>query len=78
MTDKRDNKDNSFLQVQPVRTMRDKWRALAENEGLGYEVLELSMPPALNESGLFDNCLEWYKESGRALSLHGIRVKQDN
>lgn len=71
MTDISDNKDHTLLQIQPVRTSRDKWGALAEKEGLGYEVLELSMPPALNESGLFINCVDWYRNSGRATSLHG-------
>lgn len=71
MTDIRDNKDHTLLQIQPVRSARDTWGALAESEGLAYEVLELSMPPALNESGLFENCVDWYKNSGRATSLHG-------
>lgn len=62
------------LQIQPVRTSREKWGQLAESEGLGYEVLELSAPPALNESGLFQNCLDWYKDSGRAFSLHGCFI----
>ena len=60
-----------LLQIQPVHSSRDKWSELAESEGLGFEVLELSMPPALNESGLFDEYVGWYKKSGRALSLHG-------
>lgn len=62
---------HSLLQIQPVRSSREMWKELAEGEGLGFEVLELSTPPALNESGLFESCVEWYKESGRAFSLHG-------
>ena len=64
----------SLLQIQPVRTSREKWRDLAESEGLGYEVLELSTPPALNESGLFENCVEWYRDSKRAFSIHGCFI----
>ena len=74
MTDRPENRKNIFLQIQPVRSQREKWSELAMEEGLGYEVLELSMPPALNESGLFDNCLEWYRESGRAVSVHGCFI----
>ncbi len=71
MTDNISNGSHTFLQIQPVRTSREKWEELAESEGLGYEVLELSTPPALNESGLFESCVNWYRESGRATSLHG-------
>ncbi|MBR6329027.1 MAG: sugar phosphate isomerase/epimerase [Lachnospiraceae bacterium] len=71
MIDKTVTVSRNLIQVQPVRTAREEWKSLAESEGLGYEVLELSMPPALNESGLFDSCVKWYRESGRAGSIHG-------
>ncbi|MCR5773945.1 MAG: sugar phosphate isomerase/epimerase [Lachnospiraceae bacterium] len=74
MTDIKAGGSGSLLQIQPVHTSRDKWGALAESEGLGFEVLELSAPPALNESGLFKTCTEWYKASGRARSLHGVFI----
>lgn len=74
MIDKTDNREQMMLQIQPVRSSRDKWSELAQSEGLGYEVLELSMPPALNESGLFDSNVEWYSQSGRAMSLHGCFI----
>ena len=66
--------ENRFLQIQPVHTRREEWQHLAESEGLGMEVLELSMPPALNESGLFDECLKWYQNCGRASSVHGCFI----
>ncbi len=63
--------EQAFLQIQPARINRDEYARIAETEGLGYEVLELSVPPALNESGLFEMSLKWYKKSGRVHSVHG-------
>lgn len=68
---KADKTDKTLLQIQPVHTSRDLWSRFAEDEGLSYEVLELSVAPALNESGLFEQTREWYRASGRAGSLHG-------
>ncbi len=65
---------NDILQVQPTKSAFKKWRALAESEGLGFEVLELSLPPALNEGGSFDSCLKRYANSGLATSVHGCFI----
>ena len=67
-------KRGCFLQVQPQYDQREKWEALAEREGLTFEALELSAPPALNESGRFENCAEWYRASGRTTSVHGAFI----
>ena len=68
------NNENSILQIQPTRTAFEKWGELAKNEGLGFEVLELSMPPALNESGAFANCVKRYQTTGLATSVHGCFI----
>ena len=65
------------LQIQPVYASRDQWEALAAGEGLSYEVLELSIPPALNEPELFETYREWYLESGRVTSVHGYFINID-
>ena len=74
MTEKPLRRKNGGLQVQPLYALRDEWRALAEKEGLRFEVLELSAPPALFESRRFESCREWYRKSGLAASLHGVFI----
>ena len=74
MTDKALRSKNGGLQVQPLYAMRDEWRALAGKDGLRFEVLELSAPPALYESRRFESCREWYRKSGLAASLHGAFI----
>ena len=64
----------SGFQVQPQYSCRDAWNELAKNEGLLFEVLELSMPPALDESRRFELCREWYRDSGRCVSVHGAFI----
>lgn len=64
----------SHLQVQPQYSRRDAWNDLANKEGLSYEVLELSLPPALTESRRFELCRNWYRDSGRSVSLHGAFI----
>ena len=32
------------------------------------------MPPALDESGWFQTCLEWYRELRRTTSVHGAFI----
>ncbi len=61
----------NILQIQPGYDRRDEWAALAREEDLSYEVIELSMPPALNESGRFKLCEEWYQSCKNVTSLHG-------
>ena len=66
--------NQTLLQVQPVYDKREEYAMLAKTEGLVYEVLELSMPPALNESGFFVKAFDWYKSSDRVESFHGAFI----
>ena len=67
----------SLLQIQPAFATRDRWEALALKEGLFYEVLELSAPPALNDAELYDACKDWYLADGRVTSVHGAFINID-
>ena len=58
------------LQVQPGLDSFREWEAVADEEDLRYEVLELSAPPALNESGRFQRCAELCRSIRRIASLH--------
>ena len=60
------------IQVQPHYEFREEWEVLAAAEGLSYEALDFSMPPALIESGLFEEYMQWYSTCGRTTSLHGF------
>ena len=74
MSDLMNKRERSLLQIQPRYDARDVWMALAEEEDVSFEVLELSSPPALNESRRFESCREWYKRSGRVTSVHGAFI----
>ncbi len=63
--------NDKIIQVQPFNNNDKAWLSFAEEEGLGFEVIELSLPPALAESGLFESIKEWYKKSCRVTSYHG-------
>jgi sugar phosphate isomerase/epimerase len=67
---------NTF-QLQPAYASRDKWEALAMRENLAYEALELSMPPALDDSKLQELYRKWYLKSGRVTSVHGSFIGVD-
>ena len=58
------------LQVQPQYASRNLWEALAVKEGLGYEVLELSAPFVTER----DLCRQWYRGTGRVVSVHGAFI----
>ncbi len=62
----------TVLQVQPHYEFREEWEILAESEDLSYEALDFSLPPALIESGLFEEYAKWYRECGRTTSIHGF------
>ncbi len=62
----------AVLQVQPHYEFREEWEVLAEREDLCYEALDFSLPPALIESGLFEEFSKWYRECGRTASIHGF------
>ena len=67
---------NTF-QIQPVYALRDQWEALASQEGLFYEILELSLPRCLNDRHAAEDCLNWYRKSGRVKSVHGAFISVD-
>ena len=67
---------NTF-QIQPVYASRQQWEALASQEGLFYEILELSLPRCLNDRHAAEACLSWYRKSGRVKSVHGAFISVD-
>ncbi len=68
------DKHRTVLQVQPRYDFREEWEVLADKEGLKYEALDFSTQPALIESGLFEEYLEWYRSCGRTTSIHGFFI----
>lgn len=64
----------THFQVQPQWNSRHEWQALAEKEGFTYEVLELSIPPALNDPVFYHTCRDWYLDSRRVTSVHGAFI----
>ena len=71
------SKNRLLLQVQPRYSARDEWQQLAQSRKLSCEVLELSSPPALNESRRFQVYKEWYRKSGLVTSVHGVYIDVD-
>ena len=65
---------NALMQLQPQYETRERWEAIARREDLRYEVLELSVPPALHESGRFRVVRNWLREGGRCQSVHGAFI----
>ena len=63
-----------MLQVQPQYASRAAWEAFAKREKVTFEAIEFFAPPALNESGRFLDCREWYFSSGCTASLHGAFI----
>ena len=63
-----------LYQIQPCFTEREKWEAAALQEGLFYEVLELSSLPVLGDNRLTQMRGEWYRSGGRTRSLHGAFI----
>ncbi len=63
-----------FFQIQPKYEERVQWEALAKREFLGYEVLELSAPPTLNDRERFCLTEKWYLGNNRCTSLHGAFI----
>lgn len=59
-----------MIQLQPQYALREQWEALARQEGLSYEVLELSAPPERSPSAARD----WYAQCGRVNALHGAFI----
>ena len=64
----------SVLQVQPQSADFSKWVSLAHEEDLKFEVLEMVMAPALNESGRFQLLKKEYSSCGLVNSLHGAFI----
>ena len=67
-------KEKAVLQIQPTYALYSEWILLAEQENLLFEVLDLSVPPALYESGLFKVYADKYRTSGRVRSIHGAFI----
>ncbi len=68
------DKHRTVIQVQPRYDFREEWEILADSANLSYEALDFSTQPALNESGLFEEYLEWYRSCGRTKSIHGFFI----
>lgn len=62
------------LQVQPDAASLEEWEELARQENLSFELLEMSMPPALNESGRFPLYRKMENSGVRITSLHGAFI----
>lgn len=61
-----------MLQIQPLFAERNQYASLAGQEGLFFEVLELSMG---NRSEAEKQQMEaWYQTTGRTTSLHGAFI----
>lgn len=64
-----------MIRIQPQCAEREKWERLAQREALAYEALEFSMPPMLDCTGdAFEECRNWYRNSGRTRALHGAFI----
>ncbi len=68
------DKPKTVIQVQPRYDFRDEWEILAAKENLSYEALDFSTQPALIESGLFEEYMEWYSACKRTTSVHGFFI----
>lgn len=53
------------LQIQPIYSQRERYEKIAREEGLSFEVLELSF------TGCGDDRIRWYGECGLSASYHG-------
>lgn len=62
------------LQIQPSFLSREIWESIAQDEGLDFEVLELSAPPVLNDSRRMHEYADWYRAGGLVRSLHGVFI----
>ena len=63
-----------MILIQPRYACRDQWEALAEQEELFYEALELSMPGMLGPDSGDPKCRDWYRDCGRTRALHGAFI----
>ena len=63
-----------MILIQPRYACRDQWEALAEQEELFYEALELSMPGMLGPDSGDPKCRDWYRDCGRIRALHGAFI----
>lgn len=63
-----------MLQVQPQYSLRAEWEALAQQESLDYEVLELSFPTETDTPAWQKEVERWYAACGRVNSIHGAFI----
>jgi len=66
-----------MIQLQPTQNNREQWDALAEREGLFYEVLEPSMPLLLGDAAAREAYCAVMRDGGRVRSLHGAFIGID-
>ncbi len=62
------------LQVQPHRSGWSEWSDLAGARNLRYEVLEMSLLPALSDEKTASEYKEWYLKGSRVTSVHGAFI----
>lgn len=60
----------SILQIQPQFSELEQWKALAAQQGLCFELAELSMPGTQNRNAM----IAAYRETGLVRSLHGTFI----
>lgn len=60
----------SILQIQPKFSELEQWKALAAQQGLCFELAELSMPEVRNREAM----IAAYRETGLVRSLHGAFI----
>lgn len=63
-----------LLQIQPKYEERDACAALAQQENLYYEPIEMFMAPALADDALYKKLNAWHKSLGRIKSIHGAFI----
>lgn len=63
-----------MLMIQPEAAQRQEWLDFARQEGLGLDILELSLPAALTSEAEQQRALSFYRASGCVLTFHGAFI----
>lgn len=64
----------STVQIQPQWREMDKWTALAKQQGLSFEAFDLTLLQTSDDTALFEQAREAYRQSGLVTSLHGAFI----
>lgn len=64
----------NMLQIQPTLSDCARWEEYARRHGLCYEILELSLSPALGDPALAEQGLAAWRGSGLVRGLHGAFI----